>query len=134
MSAADGSYAALTVQEIALPSAAASAGRARRFVSGALHDWSLDGVADEAVLLTSEVVTNALLHAGSRRIHLRLLLLADGVRVEVDDDSVVLPRPRRVSRLSDTGRGMGLMELAARSWGTRPNEHGKTVWFEVAAP
>lgn len=134
MSAADGPYAALTVQQIAMHSAPASAGRARRFVARTLHDWSLDGITDEAVLLTSEVVTNAVLHAGSRTIHLRLLLLADGVRVEVDDDSLVIPRPRRVSRMSDTGRGIGLVELAARSWGTSRNEHGKTVWFEVATP
>lgn len=134
MSAADGPYAALTALQIALPSAPASAGRARQFVAGALHDWSLDRLTDEAVLLTSEVVTNALLHAGSHTIRLRLLLLTDGIRVEVDDDSVVVPRPRRVSQTSDTGRGIGLVEVAARSWGTRRRAHGKTVWFEVATP
>ncbi|MGH3744352.1 MAG: ATP-binding protein [Mycobacteriales bacterium] len=124
--------AAEPVQAIELPVDPLSAGRARRFVTDALHGWALDDLADEATLLTSEVVTNALLHAGSERICLRLRRLADGVRVEVDDESALLPRPRRVSRLSDTGRGIGLVEDGARAWGARPTAQGKTVWFEIA--
>lgn len=120
------------VQAIDLSVEPRSAGRARAFVTEALHAWDLDDLTDEARLLTSEVVTNALLHAGSRRIRLRLRRLSDGVRIEVDDQSALLPRPRRVSALSDTGRGIELVEGSARAWGARPTAQGKTVWFELA--
>ncbi len=121
------------VQVTELPLDPVSAGQARRFVSAALDGWALADLTDDAVLLTSEVVTNALLHTTSSHIRLRLVLLDDGVRVEVEDMSEVLPCARDSSRSATTGRGLALVEAAARSWGTRPGDHGKTVWFEIAA-
>jgi anti-sigma regulatory factor (Ser/Thr protein kinase) len=114
-----------------LPVEPISARVARTFVSDALASWSLGDVTDETVLLTSEVVTNALLHTGSGSIRLRLRLLDDGVRVEIDDDSHALPQARHYSPEAGTGRGLALVELAARSWGATPTPAGKTVWFEV---
>lgn len=118
-----------------LPVEPVSAGRARRFVSTALAEWQLAAITDEAILLTSEVVTNALLHTASERIRLRLALLSDAIRVEVDDSSVTPPHPRNYSELSGTGRGLALVQAAARAWGADPHPpHGKTVWFEIATP
>jgi anti-sigma regulatory factor (Ser/Thr protein kinase) len=119
-------------QTTELPVEPVSAGRARRFVTAALQEWSLPGILDETTLLTSEVVTNALLHSASSSIRLRLVLLVDAVRVEVDDESVLQPRPRHYSPESGTGRGLALVEAAARCWGATPTAHGKTVWFEIA--
>ncbi len=116
-----------------LPVDPVSARQARRFVTEALASWSLDAVTDEAVLLTSEVVTNALLHTGTGQIQLRLVLLPDGVRIEIVDDSPTLPRPRHYSADAGTGRGLALVEAASRSWGARPTERGKVVWFEIAS-
>lgn len=84
------------------------------------------------MLLTSEVVTNAVLHSESAHLQLRLLLLDDAVRIEVADTSSALPQPRSFSAESGTGRGLAIVEAAARAWGTEPTDHGKTVWFEVA--
>lgn len=117
-----------------LPAEPVSAGRARRFVTATLLGWGCSAVLDATVLLTSEVVTNALLHSGAASIRLRLVLLADAVRIEVDDDSPALPRARQFGPQSGTGRGLALVEAAARSWGSVPTAHGKTVWFEVATP
>jgi anti-sigma regulatory factor (Ser/Thr protein kinase) len=118
-----------------------SAGTARRFVRATLEQWT-GGGPEEAigivVLLTSEVVTNALLHAGLRpgqgngdiRLDLRLDRLGL-IRVEVGDPSPVLP----VLGSGDTGAegGLGLILVAAlaSAWGTRPAGTGKVVWFEV---
>lgn len=126
-------YAA-TEQVTDLPAEPVSAGRARRFVIAALLGWGRSAVTDATVLLTSEVVTNALLHSGTASIRLRLVLLDDAVRIEVDDDSAVAPRARTFGPESGTGRGLALVEAAARSWGSIPTAHGKTVWFEVATP
>jgi anti-sigma regulatory factor (Ser/Thr protein kinase) len=115
-----------------LPLEAASVALSRRFVRAVLDDWGLTALLDEALLLTSEVVTNALLHAGTARALLEVHRLADGVRVEVTDRNPALPRVRRFSSSSGTGRGMALVEAWSRSWGTLPSPPGKTVWFELA--
>ncbi|CAN5693694.1 hypothetical protein BH24ACT3_BH24ACT3_10680 [soil metagenome] len=114
------------------PPEPASAGRARRFLGAALDGWGLHEAADAAVLLLSEVVTNAVLHAAtdltiavSRR---------DGVlRVEVRDGSPRLPNVRSYDVEAATGRGLAMVELLARSWGVDARVDGKVVWFEVDA-
>jgi anti-sigma regulatory factor (Ser/Thr protein kinase) len=77
-----------------LPATARSVTEARRFVVDALRAWKRDDLADTAALLTSEVVTNAVLHA---RTSLGLVVrrLNDGIAVEVSDGSVMPPQPRR---------------------------------------
>lgn len=87
---------------------------------------------DLAVLLTSEVVTNAVLHAASRA---RLSVTATGetIRVEVGDDSTELPQVLRLRRASPHGRGMALLEDLADSWGVREEPGGKVVWFTLAS-
>ncbi|MCW2776907.1 MAG: putative sensor protein [Frankiales bacterium] len=87
---------------------------------------------DTVVLLTSEVVTNAMLHAGGT-VRLRLRGLPDRVRVEVRDRSPRLPQQRRVLDVERvSGRGLHLLrQLASRS-GADLEAGGKVVWFEVA--
>ncbi len=109
-----------------------SAGRARRFVGATLALWSLEDLSDETILLTSEIVTNAILHTDSTSIRLRVVLLSDGVRVEVGDGSPHAPVVRRHSPASGTGRGLALVEASARRWGADAHGDGKTVWFEIA--
>lgn len=86
--------------------------------------------AEHAVLLTSEVVTNALRHGTGQ---VRVGCDADDaiVRVEVGDDERGRPRVRRADTDEESGRGMFLVDALASAWGVTDTAHGKVVWFEV---
>jgi hypothetical protein len=104
---------------------------ARRFTRETLEAWRLDDFVDTAVLLVSELVTNAVLHARSG-----VEVVVDGgpgrVRVEVHDSSIVLPSRRHYGIQAGTGRGILLVEEMASGWGAETTESGKVVWFELA--
>ncbi len=90
------------------------------------------------VLLTSEVVTNVVLHAGPHRptdeVVLCVGLTEDRVRVEVTDQHPGIPRiGAAVGSDGLSGRGVLLMDVLASAWGVVPNGRGKVVWFEVQA-
>ncbi len=85
---------------------------------------------ETAVLLVSEVVTNALLHAGTR-IDVAVSVDRTGVRVEVGDGSLHLPVRRRYSPTAGTGRGMMLLEQMVDEWGVQTRHDGKVVWFRL---
>ncbi|MFE2214837.1 ATP-binding protein [Streptomyces canus] len=109
---------------------------ARTAVRNRLSAWNLDGLADVAALLVSELVTNALRHA-TGPIGVRLVRpdAADGVLlVEVSDPLPDPPRERVAGLEDESGRGLQLVAHAARRWGTRPGATGKTVWFELSVP
>jgi anti-sigma regulatory factor (Ser/Thr protein kinase) len=112
------------------PGVPESAGRARRFVSTALTDAGRAQEAEVAVLLVSELVSNAVLHAGTE-IELVVRILPDRLAVEVHDQGGGRAVRRRYSNLSGTGRGLMLVEELARDWGTVVTEAGKFVWFEL---
>ncbi|HVF19438.1 MAG TPA: ATP-binding protein [Mycobacteriales bacterium] len=116
-----------------LPSARASARDARRFVSETLRAWHVpDDPVDTACLLATELVTNAVLHAGSD-VELLLEGSADTVRIEVVDSSAEVPEPRAVSSLlGTTGRGLNLVKGLSTTWGVTPHNQGKSVWFELS--
>lgn len=114
-----------------LPPEATAAGQARRYVIDVLTSAGRNDVLDAAVVGVSELITNACLHARSTMI---LSVMADHegpVRIEVSDDSPVMPVPRRHSATATTGRGLRLLDAAGR-WGVESNPGGKTVWFEPA--
>lgn len=117
--------------ELELQPERSNVGVARRFVMDAVHRLGKDVVADVAELLTSEVVTNAVLHAGTV-LRLRVFTFNDGVRVEVTDGSAGSPTQRNYSAEAATGRGLGLVEALASEWGTRAEKVGKTVWFTIS--
>jgi anti-sigma regulatory factor (Ser/Thr protein kinase) len=119
-----------------LPPDPTSARACRRFLVGALEEWGADGFTDEAVLLLSELVTNAVLHAGTEIVvDVRLRTGGRGrvLRIEVRDGSPRLPAVRHYSMLSGTGRGMALVAGTARKWDAEAlPSGGKRVWFELA--
>ena len=119
---------------IDLPASADSVPRARRFVRQAGAEWGGTpggDPLDTLELLTSEVVTNAVLH-GRTAVRLRLLRRAGRVRVEVsDEDPTSTVRVREDSALGTGGRGMRLVEMLAVDWDVDVGAGRKTVWFEV---
>jgi anti-sigma regulatory factor (Ser/Thr protein kinase) len=107
-------------------------GRARRALSHLLERWGVGGdAADVAVLLTSELVTNAIRH-GHGLVTLRAGMAKRGaVRIEVDDDRPGQVVPMEWDLWAVDGRGLQLVDMLADRWGCRSNLEGKRVWFEV---
>jgi anti-sigma regulatory factor (Ser/Thr protein kinase) len=85
---------------------------------------------DDAVLITSELVTNALGH-GSPPFDLVAMVDPDWMRVEVHDRSDTLPRPREAQQDDEHGWGLGIVAALAARWGSTPTDAGKLVWAEV---
>jgi anti-sigma regulatory factor (Ser/Thr protein kinase) len=110
----------------------ATVAEARRWARGVLAAWDADELEWELSQLLTEVVTNAVLHAGTA---LRVVLEQDAasgrLRCEVTDGSPARPRVRYHSAEATTGRGLQLLESVAASWGVQPVTAGKTVWFEL---
>ncbi|HZQ76834.1 MAG TPA: response regulator [Acidimicrobiia bacterium] len=109
---------------------------ARQFVSEALTAWGDDegDLTDTVTLLVSELVTNAVVHAGSD-VEVMVRLTATAARVEVTDASTNGVAPRDATSEEDSGRGLALVGNLARRWGVRAAPGGgKTVWFEVERP
>ncbi len=93
-------------------------------------------VVETVELLTSEVVTNAILHTGSAP-ELVVRVVEARVRVEVHDTSSAVPVVLEPDPYEQGGRGMRIVDGLARAWGVEHVPTGKRVWFEVpfsAAP
>lgn len=117
----------------ALPLAAlpASVAQARRFVRLRLDALAVpEPPLEDAVLLTSELVTNALLHAGSD-LEVRLQTDPHRVRVEVHDGGQRLPLAATAAPDATSGRGLLLVRQLANDWGVDRAASGKSVWFEI---
>jgi anti-sigma regulatory factor (Ser/Thr protein kinase) len=113
-----------------LESHPASASAARSFVRTWLKAWGCEHIADAAVLLTSELVTNAIRHAEGD-IELRMRCEEHIVRVEVRDGNPDAPQPRSIPNDATSGRGLTMVEVMAGGWGVQRRSRGKTVWFEL---
>jgi PAS domain S-box-containing protein len=109
----------------------ASVPAGRRFVAALLDDWACAHLADTALLLTSEVLTNAVVH-GLGPVRLRLRRTDTEVTVIVSDRGRYRPEPRLADLTDESGRGLSLLEMLATSWGARATEEGKDVWFTLA--
>ncbi len=117
--------------ELALPSRAEAASRARAALRSMLEPLGLD--ADAAELLVSELVGNAVRYAGGGEVLVRARLAAGRLRVEVLDSSeVVPPLPTPPAPDAESGRGLLLVEALAERWGAEPVPGGKRLWFEIA--
>jgi PAS domain S-box-containing protein len=86
---------------------------------------------ETAELLVSEIVTNALVHAGTP-IDVAVMLRDGGLRIEVTDGSPHVPSARAYGPSAGTGRGLMLLEEMVDEWGVVPDDPGKTVWFQIA--
>lgn len=107
-----------------------SVAEARGLVRDLLLGGGCEELLDHALLLVSELVTNALLHAGTT-IDVVARLDADGLVVEVGDGSPHLPVRRHYADTAGTGRGLRLLEQLVADWGITRDGRGKTVWFRL---
>ena len=127
----------VNVQDAAIWEAAPTTpGRARALVEQLLCRSGFGELVPTATLLTSEVVTNAVLHVGGT-ISVRVMCRPSGVRVEVEDTSGQVPVRGDPSHSSTSGRGLEIVEALATDWGATREGAGKIVWFELteeAAP
>lgn len=116
--------------QLEIPPVSTGIGEARRFTRDQLKSWGLTTLADNAILMISELVTNAILHGGEGAV---LTLMADDlkIRAEVRDSNPAMPVVRNYSDTATTGRGMVIVDALAAAWGTFPVTGGKVVWFEL---
>ncbi|HUQ39348.1 MAG TPA: ATP-binding protein [Acidimicrobiales bacterium] len=112
----------------------ASVGVARRGLVATLDRWAVaDDLIQRAVLVTSELVTNAVLHAGGA-VCLRVETHPrGGLRLEVVDRGDGSPMPRRYGPEASTGRGLALVESLCAAWGVDERADGKVVWAVVSS-
>jgi anti-sigma regulatory factor (Ser/Thr protein kinase) len=116
-----------------LPGDVTTPAAARRFVRSALESVEAEPVVIEAAeLLTTELVTNAVVHVGCKS-HLFIRALKGVVRVEVTDPDDRIPEMAAPDVEAPAGRGLVIVNGLASAWGVeRPPDGGKTVWFELS--
>jgi hypothetical protein len=107
---------------------------ARRFAGQTLAEWDLpDSVAEDAILIVSELVTNAIVH-GRPPVRLRLVRAPRELAIEVDDDAGAIPRKLHASLDDINGRGLAIVAEIGSRWAARANGRGKTVWSTLPIP
>ena len=115
-----------------LPAAHPSVWLARQATRVVLTAWRLDHVEETAVLLVSELVTNAVRHArGTDVIAVDLQAARTWLRIEIHDTDRHWPQPRVPSGFDESGFGFVLVDALAGTWGVRETESGKAVWAEL---
>ncbi|MFF1692559.1 SpoIIE family protein phosphatase [Streptomyces sp. NPDC058257] len=108
--------------------------RARDLVRGQLITWSREALSETAELLVSELVTNAVRHSRGRRVELRIVRSGATLICEVEDDDHTLPTLLSAGPGDEFGRGLRIVSVLAKEWGTSRTTAGKTVWFELGPP
>lgn len=113
---------------------------ARRFVRKCLRQWNAPELSETLEMITSEAVTNALIHADSE-VGVRMREYDDHVRLEVRDSDAHPPLPSAMSvsdegeqAQAEHGRGLVIVDSLATAWGSSPHGRGKTVWMELKSP
>ncbi|MFJ3493343.1 ATP-binding protein [Streptomyces sp. NPDC086091] len=134
-----------TITLVAVPTAAACG---RAFVRDRLARWQVEDLADDALLVASELVSNAVTAVGfgdrvpraweitgRQVIGLQLRLVRADLFVEVWDGAAGLPEPCAAALDAEGGRGLLLVESVCRTWGVfRPAVGGKVVWAQIPLP
>ncbi|MEU6755600.1 ATP-binding protein [Streptomyces sp. NPDC046685] len=108
--------------------------KGRDFTRQALRDWGWDcrESAEDAVLVVSELVTNAALHAHG--CHELVLTAGETLHIDVLDGEKVLPSPRAVPRPGvPGGHGLHIVQRLSDRWGSYAHATGKVVWAEIEA-
>jgi CheY-like chemotaxis protein/anti-sigma regulatory factor (Ser/Thr protein kinase) len=107
--------------------------QARALVRETLRDWGLVGIDDDAELVVTELVNNAVIHGGSS-FRLQLSRTSGAFRIEVVDGGDGTPEPQPQDTEAEGGRGIMLVDAMSSSWGVENVPRGKLVWAEIAIP
>ncbi|MCY4728729.1 MEDS domain-containing protein [Nocardioides sp. STR2] len=110
----------------------AAVGSVRGFVRDALAGWGLDHLVGDAVLITSELATNAVTH-GDSPFRASLVRTEDAVRVSVEDGSHARPELHHALPGDLDGRGMAIVAMLSRRNGCDSTAAGKVTWAELSA-
>ena len=122
----------LSDRRVRLATGPAAAGEARGQVRAAICTWDVPVDPDVAVLLTSELVTNAIMHEASGTITLVISCSCDQLHVEVHDTSCFMPVLVDAPADAETGRGLMLVGALSDGWGSYRTPVGKAVYFMLA--
>jgi len=120
---------------VRLATGPAAPAEARRRVRDAIRSWQVPVDLDAALLLTSELVTNAVRHEAGQRaqgVVLAIVCSRGRLRVDVHDTSCSLPAVAEVPADAETGRGLLLVETLSDEWGFYRTPAGKAVYFTLA--
>ncbi len=128
----DGPVRARWNLQMTLPTANHAVRMARQATRDALATWRLAYLEETAVLLVSELVTNAVRHArGGDEVTLVLQTAGTWLRIEVTDADPQWPQPRTPAEFDGSGFGLVLVDALAGKWGVRETATGKAVWAEL---
>ncbi|MBT2449768.1 ATP-binding protein [Streptomyces sp. ISL-43] len=121
-------------RRLALTDVRGAVAKGRDFTRQALRDWGWDATetAEDALLLVSELLSNASLHADG--CHELVLTAGEVLRIDVYDGATTLPcRHPAPQRGIPGGHGLYIVERVADRWGAHAHERGKAVWAEIEA-
>jgi anti-sigma regulatory factor (Ser/Thr protein kinase) len=113
-----------------LPPRAASAALARELVTERCAAWGFSSLCDDIALVVTELVANAVRHAGTE-IEISVAEIEHGVRLEVRDGSTRPLRPRAALSSDEGGRGLLLVDALSNRYGVLGEPEGKRVWVEL---
>ncbi|MGE5289180.1 MAG: ATP-binding protein [Micromonosporaceae bacterium] len=119
-------------RRISLTAGPAAAAAARRQVRAAVYAWDVPVDPHTAVLLTSELVTNAITHGAGGTVLLVITCTCGHLRVDVHDTSCSAPVPVDAPADVEAGRGLMLIASLSADWGYYPTHAGKAVYFTLA--
>jgi len=122
----------LQVCRVRLTASPAAAGEARGQVRAAIRAWDIPVDPDIAVLLTSELVTNAIRYEKGDTVKLFVTCSCGHLRVYVHDTSRVAPIPLDAPADAEAGRGLMLVTSLSTDWGHYRTPGGKAVYFTLA--
>ncbi|HLX50762.1 MAG TPA: ATP-binding protein [Streptosporangiaceae bacterium] len=117
---------------VPLAAGPAAPAQARGQVRAAICTWDVPVDPDVAILLTSELVTNAITHEVGETIMLAISCSGNHLRVDVHDSSCALPVPEDAPVDAETGRGLMLVNSLSSEWGCYRTPTGKAVYFTLA--
>ena len=125
----------LLSRAVTLSAAPESVAAGRQWSRETMADWMLDELADVAVQLVSELVTNSIEHAHTACVRLMMTHAAATLWIDVgDDDAARLPVNRQAGPDDICGRGLTIIEAMSDRWGVSVTRSGKSVWCALATP
>ena len=112
----------------------AAAAEARSQVRVSIRDWKVPVDPDIAILLTSDLVTNAITHGDGETLTLAIRCSRAHLRIDVYDKSRALPLGMDEPADADAGRGLALVAVLSTEWGSFRTPAGKAMYFTLAFP